>query len=58
MLESKAVWFVSAALLQVVVGLAAFKDGVPTSYQWIVIGIGALAQGFLAWRAFVQKPPQ
>ena len=58
MLESKVVWFISAFLLQLVTGLAVFKDMSPSGYQWIVVVIGGLAQGFVAWRAFVQKPPE
>lgn len=57
MFETKAIWFLSAAVLAGFTGLAAFKDAVPSAYQLIVIGVGALAQGLLAWRAFVQSPP-
>lgn len=58
MLESKLVWFFSAAVLQAATALTALEGQSPSTFQAIVIGIGALAQGLLAWRLFVKEPPK
>ena len=57
MSKSEAVWFLSAFFVQLAVALASFSTDTPSPFQWASILIGAVAQGFIAWRAFVGKPP-
>lgn len=55
-MESKVCYFLAAALVSLVASLVAFQ-GVPSQYQIIVCALGAIAQGVIAWKAFVTPPP-
>ena len=56
MSERKVVWFITAAVVSLAASLA-LTETAPSQYQLVVAGIAAIAQGLLAYRAFLKPPP-